>query len=411
MTPDVDLSGYAEVRALYQLDVEGTPWQTVERVRPMFQIRTGPRVSATGVVEGTLVQGRDSSKELLSFLQDSEVGPTLEEYCTPTENYAFDNIRDYLTVERLFVDFEGETVDIRVGRQAVNWGSALVFHPTDIVNEVIASEPWKERRGVNAVRANIGLGEHSIVALATMDDDLSAFEKAEIFPEYDALPVSVATKATLRALETDFSAVANYRPDGDYFVGGDLRGTLGVGWWVEGGWRGLAEAPEVVAGIDYSFPIGDRFFVAAEYRYDGTGEPNADEYDYSLRGGSAIDSPYDCPFPTLGGDQGEDAPKPRTTLGQHYVDGTISTAFLNDYGATVTAIVNAQDGTGLIIPDVSAKFGERWQLHVGAQIPVGDEGEFKPPNELFVLAAGDKSANLSGFIPAATLNTWVRYSF
>lgn len=410
MTPDADVSGYAEVRALYQVDVEGTPWQTVERVRPTLSIQTGPRVSATATVEGTLVQGRDIGDEIFDYLGTTTVGPVLDEFCTPSENYSFDDIHDYLTVERLFVDFNGERVDIRVGRQAVNWGSAMVFHPTDVVNEVIASEPWRERTGVNAVRANIGLGEHSITALATMDDDLSAFEKAADFPEYENLPIGVAAKATVRALETDWSAVANYRPDGDYFVGGDLRGTLGVGWWVEGGWHGVAEAPEVVVGVDYSLPILDRFYIAAEYRYDGTGEADADAYDYSLRTGGAIELPYDCPFDTLGSTD-EDAPDPRTTLGQHYVDGTINVRFLDDYGVGATAIVNVDDGTGLIIPDVSATFGERWQVHVGAQIPVGKDGEFAPPDELFQLAAGDKSADLSGFLPAATLNSWVRYSF
>ena len=411
MTPDFELAGYAEVRASYQVDIEGTPWQTVERVRPSFHIQAAPRVSATAIVEGTLYQGRDTSKALFDFLSDSSLGPSLDEYCTATESYQFDDIHDYLTVERLFVDFEGERVDVRVGRQAVNWGSALVFHPTDVVNEVIASEPWRERTGVNAVRANISLGEHSITALATMDDDLSAFEKADDFPEYEDLPVGIAAKGTLRALQTDFSAVANYRPDGDYFLGGDVRGTIEVGWWVEGGWHGLAEAPEVVVGLDYSLPIGERFFVAAEYRYDGTGEADPDDYDYTLRTSSSIELPWDCPFPTFGVTEGEEAPEPRVTLGQHYIDGNVTTVFLDDYGAIMTAIVNVQDGTGMLIPDVSANFGERWQVHAGAQLLVGNEGEFNPPEELFKLDVGDESVDLTGFIPSATLNTWVRYSF
>ncbi|MBM4366753.1 MAG: hypothetical protein FJ102_11105 [Deltaproteobacteria bacterium] len=423
MTPDAELSGYAEVRAMYQMDVEGTPWQLVERVRPSFEIQTGPRVRAVGVVEGFLAQGRDTSDELYDFLQGTEVGDRLDEFCTPAENYSFDDIHDYLTVERLYVDFTGEKVDIRVGRQAVNWGSALVFHPTDLYNEVIASEPWRERTGVNAVRANIALGDHGITALATMDDDLSAFEKAaanddgadedigEGFPLYEDLPVSVALKGTLRAAQTDFSVVANYRPDGDYFLGGDLRGTLGAGWWVEGGWHGEAAAPEVVAGLDYSFPWGDRFYVAAEYRYDGTGEADPDDYDYSLRS-STIEMPYTCEFATFGSDDNSDEEsRPRVTLGQHYVDGTVNVMFLDNYGISTTAIANVVDGTGLLVPDVSVLVGDRVAVHVGAQIPFGKEGEFVPPDELFEVAVGDASLDLSGFVPAATLNAWARYSF
>ncbi len=421
MTPDADIAGYAEVRALYQLDIEGKPWQLVERVRPSFEVETGPRVRGVAVVEANLVQGRDTSEELYDFLQGSDVGDRLDEFCTKSENYAFDDVRDYLTVERLYVDFTGEKVDIRVGRQAVNWGSALIFHPTDVYAEVIASEPWKERKGVNAVRANIALGDHNITALATMDDDLSAFEIAaanddgaddevgEGFPLYEDLPVSIAAKATVRAAQTDFSLVANYRPSGDYFVGADLRGTLGVGWWVEGGWHGEAEAPEVVAGIDYSMPWGDRFYVAAEYRYDGTGEADPDDYDYGLRAAS-VELPYDCEFSTFGSTPTE-GQEPRTTLGQHYVDGTVNVAFLDRYGIGVTAIANVADGTGLLVPDASVTIGDRLALHVGAQVPFGEEGEFVPPDDLFKIAVGDATLDLSGFVPVATLNTWARYSF
>ncbi len=416
---DAEVAGYAEVRALYQVDVGGTPWLLVERVRPSFEITPAERVRAYVAVEGALAQGRDTADELAKYLEGTAVGDRIEEFCTEVPTYHFDDVQGYLTVERLYVDWTGEKVDVRAGRQAVNWGSGLVFNPTDLFSDVVASEPWRERRGVNSVRLSVAPNASwDVVGLLAADDDLSPFEDPDELPGFEELPLAGGVKATLHKFEVDWSAVGAYRPDGPWFAGADVRGTLGVGFWVEGGWHGdqdgvNAEGVEVVAGLDYSLPLLDRVYVAAEYRYDGTGEADPDAYDYSLRGGTSIDAPYDCPFSTTGTnvDPDEEQPLPRTTLGQHYVDVIASVGFLDEWAVGTTAIVNVADGTGLLVPDVSKTFGERWAVHLGAQVPLGKDGEFVPPAEVFDISAGDATDNVSHFVPAATLNAWARYSF
>ncbi len=415
---DAEVAGYAEVRGLYQVEVEGTPWLLVERVRPTFEISPTERVRAFVAVEGALAQGRDTADELAKYLEGTAVGDRIAEFCTEETTYHFDDVHGYLTVERLYVDWTGEKVDVRAGRQAVNWGSGLVFNPTDLFSDVVASEPWRERRGVNATRVNVAPNSSwDMTALFALDDDLSPFEDPDELPAFEELPMAGGAKATLHKFETDWSVVGAYRPDGPWFVGGDVRGTLGVGFWAEGGWHGdqdgvNPEGVEVVAGIDYSLPVLDRLYVAAEYRYDGTGEADPEAYDYGLRGGTSIEAPYSCPFSTTGTnvDTDEEQPLPRTTLGQHYVDVIANVRFLDDWAVSGTAIVNVADSTGLVVPDVSRNFGDRWAVHLGAQIPVGEEGEFVPPDEVFDISAGDAKGNVSGFVPAATLNAWVRYS-
>lgn len=403
------------------VDVEGTPWTSIEKVRPTFEISPADRVRAVATVEGALAQGRETSDELALFLEESAIGPDLAEYCTRVETYHFDDVRQYLTVERLYLDFTGEKVDVRLGRQAVNWGSALVFHPSDLVREVVASEPWRERRGVNAVRANISPAANlQVVTLLALADDLSAFEKTDAgeLPELEHWPLSGAAKVTVHAAETDWSAVGNYDLAGRWFAGADLKGQLEVGWWVEGGWHGDQsgvdpQGPEFVVGLDYSIPVLNRVFLAAEYRYDGTGEADPADYDYGQRSGGGSNVPFSCPFSTTGTNEAADVvlPSARVTLGQHYVHGTLNVTFLDDWTIGAVAIVNVQDGTGLLVPDAAVVLGERWQVHVGAQVPVGDEGEFVPPADQFEVVVGANSVNLAGFLPAATLNTWVRYSF
>ena len=402
MTPvDAELSGYAEARFSYQIGVDGVPWALVERVRPRFTIAPSDRVSAEVVVEGALAQGRDSSKVILDKMLASELGPVLENGgCTFYDRGAtYAGTTGYLSVERLHLDFNLPAVDLKIGRQSLRWGSGLAFHPTDLYAEVLLQEPWREARGVNAVRADIPVGDSQITGVVAVDDDLS-----DLYAETPSAPlVSGAVKATLRALETDWSAIGQVKTDGDWFAGADLRGTIGVGWWVEGGWHGGAAAPEVVVGVDYSFPVLNRFYIAAEYRYDGTGAaPEA--YDYSARySGDA--APFACDF--LAGS----STAPRTTLGVHYVDQVTSVQFTEDVGITNSVVVNLVDGTGLLVPDVFYNIGSRVAVHASAQIPFGTDGEFRPDASHLVYSVGTAQADLSGIYPDATLFGWVRYSF
>lgn len=406
MTPTVEIEGYAEVRATGLIGVEGTPWTLVERARPRFALPIGARVTVEAVVEAAFAQGRDNTDEAAALILASELGPLLDAGgCSYDPEPRYDEVTDYLSVERLHIDVNLASVDLTIGRQALNWGSGLVFHPTDLYAEVVATEPWRERRGVNAVKAAIPIGEHQVTALVALEDDLSP-----LYADTIAAPaVSGAVKATFRAGGTDLSVVGHVASDGDWFAGADLRGNLGVGWWVEGGWRGGAGAAEVVAGADYSFDVLSLLYVAGEYRYDGTGALPED-YDYAARS-SGFSNPFDCAFlpaPAV--------TEPRTTLGQHYVDGMVRLGITEDIGISAVVIVNLLDGTGYAVPDAYANVGAHATIHLGAQIPFGEDGEFRPAAEDLSYTAGTAltgfyTADLSGLLPDATVLGWVRYSF
>lgn len=398
MTGAFDLGGYAELRGSYQIGVDGTPWEMVERVRPRFEIAPADRVTAEVVVEGALAQGRVLADEAAGTILASPVGDLLEAAdCAYTPDPRYDSVDDYLSVERLHVDFNTPVADVSVGRQAVNWGSALVFHPTDILQEVVATEPWRERRGMNAIKADLPIGPHSFVVVAAVDDDLSGAYDDE------PLPVTVAAKATVRIAATDWSVVGRSAPEGDWFAGADLRGTLGVGWWVEGGWHGDAEAPEVVVGVDYSFPVLEMLYVAAEYRYDGTGVA-PDDYDWTKRAGFTT-MPFDCAF------LGTPEPGDRTTLGRHYGDAMARIGLTEELGVSGVVLANLADGTGMVVPDVSVEVGDRVVVHASAQIPFGTDGEFRPAAEDLTYGVGDATVDLTGLLPDATALAWLRYSF
>lgn len=425
-TPEFEIGGYAEVRFAYEAGVSGVPWNLYERVRPSFKIAPAPRITAEAVVEGALVQGRDTTKESIDLLDASELGPLLgASGCSFTESTGYTQASDYLSVERLHVDFNLPALDLSVGRQALRWGSGLAFHPTDVYSESLLSEPWREPRGVNAVKATIPVGESQVVAALIMDDDLSGMYPAKNESgTFEGVPASGAVRATVRALGTDFTGITTVSgDDGEWFGGWDLRGNLEVGWWVEGGYHSATKSVENVVGVDYSFDVLDSLYIGAEYRYDGSGADPGD-YDFTQRlSGSSVT--YDCP--------GADTEDPqytidpdltsvssngtaRQTLGKHYVAGAIRLAVNRDITVTTSGLVNAADGSGLLIPDAQFNVGQRLALHLGGQIPFGKDGtEFNPSaTDLSIHVTGpgtNATADLSSLVPAATIQAWARYSF
>ncbi len=420
-TIDADLGGYGELRLTGMLGVTGNPLGFAERVRPKFDIAPidGPmagRLKAEVVVEAALTQGRDTGKELSDTIFASDLGPLLTAAnCTYAPEPLFATIASALSVERLHVDFNLKHVDLKVGRQAIRWGSGLYFHPTDLYAEVLLTEPWKEPAGINAIKADVPIGGSDITAVVAMGDDLSSLYTvaqgtADKIVARD-VPLSAAVKGTLRVGGVDVAAVGQARADQNWFVGGDVRGTLGVGYWAEGGWHGAVSTPaidtkgyvEVVGGIDYSFPVLNMLYLAAEYRYDGSGAAPGN-YDYTSRLSGSL--PFDCAMlPSTSGTA------TRFTLGRHYLDGVVRLGITEEWGVTAGGLVNLADGTGELIPAVSWTATDRVVINASGQIPVGKDGEFRPAPSSLTYTLGTSSVDLSGLVPDATFTGWVRYSF
>lgn len=425
-SPEFEIGGYAEVRFAYQVGVDGVPWNLYERVRPSFKIAPAPRVTAEAVVEASLAQGRDTTKEAIDLLDASELGPLLgASGCTFTESTGYTQASDYLSVERVHVDFNLPAMDLSLGRQALRWGSGLAFHPTDVYSESLLSEPWREPRGVNAAKSTIPIGEGQVVAALILDDDISGlYPSRSVSGTFEGVPLAGAVRATAHALGTDFTGITTVSgDDGEWFGGWDLRGNLEVGWWVEGGYHSDSKTVENVVGVDYSFAVMQSLYIAAEYRYDGSGADPGD-YDFTQRlSGSNVE--MSCPGqdtenpqytiePDLTGAQsGQTA---RQTLGKHYVDGAIRLAVNNDVTITASGLVNVADGSGVLIPDAAFNVGPRIALHLGGQLPFGKEGsEFRPSaTDLSIHVTGpgtNVTADLSSLVPDATIQAWARYSF
>jgi hypothetical protein len=405
--------GFAEVRAALSPGASGRQWQLVERVRPTLESELASRVKLVATIEAGLVQGRNPSAELERTLRASDLGPLLEKAQCRWPRYEngplrVDDADDYLDVDRLYLDLYAGALDLRVGRQALNWGSAQFFNPTDPFPEVLLAEPWRPRRGVNAARMNLPVGEsRDLSAVVAINDALDQLR--------------AAARARQRWAGTDIALVGAWRGDaGTGLVGLDLRGTLGVGWWIEGAYLfGDGDHPEVAAGIDYSWPLLERLLLFAQYYRNGAGatDPSAYQRAASLPGVSGPECGGGI-LPTFAPGQRRDPFAPFTLARDYLLLGGLL-SILPELNANLGFLQNLNDGSAVAIPTVNYALLDWLELALSAQVPLavwGRGGELKPrPEDLQLqvpLPGLDPAmADLSGLVPAAVLTFWTRVSY
>ena len=404
--------GYAELRAAWFPGAAGDKLQLVEHVRPSFEASLAKRVKLVATLEAGVAEGRDTTTCLAKLLQASALGPLLESAgCAPLAHandfLHVDGAGDYLYVDRLFVDVYGERFDLRVGRQALNWGSARFFNPTDPFPQVLLAEPWKPRRGVNAVRLTVPFGAASdVMAVVAADDAFTT--------------VRAAGRARVNWKGVDFAAVGAWRGDAKTgLVGLDVRGTAIVGFWLEGAWM-LSSAPheELAAGLDYSFPVLEQLTVFAQYSRNGAGLTNPDTYQsLGQRLGGAV--PFVCTSGALfGATPAKPDPFAPFTIGRDYLLVGAGLGVTPEISVSFNALQNLNDGTAIVLPSVSWAAKDWIDVAVTASVPAatwGHGGEFKPRAQDLLLSvptpSGALTANLSGLVPAATITAWTRASF
>lgn len=410
--------GFSELRAHGYLGASGQRWQLVERVRPEFGVELHERVVVSATVEAAMSQGRSLQTELQRTLEESELGPSLDAAgCSwpgaSNETLNVSGASDYLSVERLFADVYLPWADLRLGRQAVQWGSATMLNPTDPFPEVLLLEPWRPRAGVNALRVTAPVGEsHQVQGVVGANDDFTA--------------ARVAGRATFGVGLADLSVVGAWRQESDDgLVGVDVRGTAGVGYWVEAALHVDIDGEvfeEVAAGIDYSFPVLENLVLALQYYRNGSGSSDPLSEGASATGqlGAAVQPP-ECAggASPLGSSEGtEDRRFAPLLSGRDYGLLSARLAITSEWSASALWLQSLSDGTGMVVPTATYLVNDWLTVSAAAQLPLstwGEGGELHPGDDDLVLAAGpgggSPRVDLGGLVPAATLIVWTRASF
>lgn len=178
--------------------------------------------------------------------------------------------RDDLEIDRAYFDLGLGKWDLRFGRQAINFGQALIWNPVDLVDSNSPLDFDVVKEGVDAARASYSLSSTaSVLALVA-------------FPDGGA--ISLVRGEVLLGNADLGLVVAEDGRDDDVIFGFDVKGDLGVGYWAEGAYhdpRGGDDFYRLVLGIDYSFPVKQQLYFALQYYQDGSGGTGVADYDYA----------------------------------------------------------------------------------------------------------------------------------
>ncbi len=176
-------------------------------------------------------------------------------------------------VDRAFLDLELGDWDLRVGRQAINFGQSLIWNPVDLVDSNSSLDFDVVKQGIDAFRA-------SWAASAT-----ASVQGLLAFPDGGTLAL-VRGEVLAGSADLGFLAAADARTD-ELVLGFDVKGDLGVGYWLEGAFHDLEEGEDflqVVAGFDYSFNLQDSLYLALQLYRDESGGTGVADYDYASLG-------------------------------------------------------------------------------------------------------------------------------
>lgn len=176
-------------------------------------------------------------------------------------------------IDRMYAEWAGEKMNVRIGRQRINWGLNLVWNPNDIFNAYSFFDfDYEERPGSDAIRAEYFLDYASSIELAVrMADDLKDVTVGGMYK-------------------------FNYRGYDIQILGGVMRNNLvtGGGWAGNIGQAGLKgevtyfreldlNTDQVLASIsaDYSFPNSLYFNGSMLFNSEGKKQYNPIFFDPS----------------------------------------------------------------------------------------------------------------------------------
>ena len=252
----VETYGYLEATGMSFLAEEDSWLYTHARFRPTVEASLSDRLVLSSSFS---ITAREHSEQDFIWT-DCAINQT----CFLPSRYGHENA--LFEMERFFLDFYGERADLRLGRQAVFWGSGLLWNPTNPFRQLLAFSPWENRSGVDAARVNWALPGAIDSTWILSLDEAGELAKAVLRLQKQFVDLDVAV---LGALSTEENREASY-------VGFDFKGNLGITYWLEGAVHFEPESyNELVVGLDYSFDVGDTWVLALQYSYNEAADLDA----------------------------------------------------------------------------------------------------------------------------------------
>lgn len=266
--------------------------------------------------------------------------------------------RNSIILDRALVKLYLKYVDLFIGRQTIGWGTGYAFNPTDVWNKKNPANPDAPKVGVNAIRAEIPLGNLSTMSIVAS-------------PGTDAKRSSagVRLKSNLLGYDYSISFIRLYTPDAfilglpeQVIMGADFSGEIkGIGIFGEAvainpGFEGRKYTNfdtlyfQTDLGFYYTFENG--LYLIAEYYFNQLGAKGRS--DYSLKHLLHL----------LNGDM--------SGMGRHYGFTGISKEFFRYWKIELFSLGNLTDRSLMILPSIEYMHNDNISLKLGASIGVGD---------------------------------------
>ena len=291
--------------------------------------------------------------------------------------------------DRLHLSYASSWGAVHLGRQALTWGNGLIFNPMDLFQPFSPSavmRDYKQGDDMAVIQAYAGPGE---IQLAYA-------------PHRSMLDGSVTDRSTTYAakwhqpvadLEWDAMAARHY---GDHIIGMGLTGYLGgAAWRMNSVYTFVNQDTaqndflQVLLNMDYAWQwFGHNVYGFGELYFNGIGKTGA--YMETLSNSYVAER-------ISRGDQ--------FVLGQWYVAGQLQIEHHPLVHSHWTAIVNPNDPSGLIQPQVMVDVTSNWQIIAGAGFYWGgNDTEFGG----FPVSEGPLNFQSS---PADMVYLWLTYYF
>jgi len=262
-------------------------------------------------------------------------------------------------LDRFRLRLGNRKAELSVGRQAVSWGSGLIWTPLDLFAGFAPNEIDRDfKLGVDVMRVMVSpaFGTSLDLIAEPLDDDATW--------SIDPADSSLAARATGHWGEYDLALVAG-QVAGDAVIGGDWSGYLGhAGFRGEWSYSLVDESAERdyfrgVLSVDYSFAAAWDPYLALEYHFNGLGEDDPDDYLPRLQEDS-VRRVFD-----------------RGTvfnIGRNYLGSVVRLVPSALLTLSATTLWNLDDGSALEFATLTRSLSESVDLIVGANFGIGPLG-------------------------------------
>lgn len=258
-----------------------------------------------------------------------------------------DNWFLHTMLDRAWIDYTSGKLQVRLGRQRINWGTNLVWNPNDVFNTFSYFDfDYEERPGTDGIRLQYYTGVTSSAELVYKighNNDETAIAGMYRFSKFNY----------------DIQFLGGWVGK-DYVLGGGWAGDIkGAGFRGEATWfrPRYNEDPEnfetFVASVsaDYTFPNSLYLHFGTLFNSYGTT-------------GDAAGRSFFAP----------DISAKMLSLGKYQLFGQISYPVTPLFSANVSTMINPCDGSSFLGPSLTYSLGNNWELMLNGQLFLGRKG-------------------------------------